>query len=538
MAADAPARPVRSVHVPAPANDRAPRPRRRPVLAYACILVAAFGIRMVYAVGQLPYIQHPDEFGNYEVFHRMVVQRRLNPKFFNYPSLFFDIQAGVHQAYVTVGGLAGWLSSAARMQNPTLQTGGNGIMTQYGPFLTARVVNVCFGVGLVAAGMLLASWCTRRRAIVALAGVVLAFHPSLVRDSGWITVDTLAALTSTLAVAAAVLVARDARLRSYVAAGVMVGLAASAKYNAVFVGVALLTAHLVFARRAPNAWRNFALAVAAAIGAFLLTTPYAIFDAHAFWRDFSFEMHHYTTGHTGAEGGALGHNVTWLWRTTGPLAVLAFGGVFARKKYRRILLVPASYALAYVAVISAPRVRFERNLVPLLPTLLVLATIGVWALGERLVFATAERRAKGVIRPVVAGIAVAVLAWPIVLGLRGVSGVRSDERAAARDWISHRVAAGSSIAIEPYVPYLDPKRYQLTKYATTVMQRRAFERTRPDVVIVTTEGSGRYLSGTAARKDARANLAWLRASACERRRFGSGSPAVEVFKLRCTAPAP
>ena len=44
----------------------------------------------------LPYLDHPDEPTNYGVFHEMVHDRTLNPHFFNYPSLFFDLQAFVH----------------------------------------------------------------------------------------------------------------------------------------------------------------------------------------------------------------------------------------------------------------------------------------------------------------------------------------------------------------------------------------------------------------------------------------------------------
>ena len=49
--------------------------------------------RLFLARGILPYVRHPDEVVNMNVVLQMLGTRTLNPHFFNYPSLWFYLQA-------------------------------------------------------------------------------------------------------------------------------------------------------------------------------------------------------------------------------------------------------------------------------------------------------------------------------------------------------------------------------------------------------------------------------------------------------------
>jgi 4-amino-4-deoxy-L-arabinose transferase-like glycosyltransferase len=226
-------------------------------------------------------------------------------------------------------------------------------------------------------------------------------------NSRWATPDMLTALFVLTALVGAMLVARHPSPRGYVLSGIGVGLATSTKYNAVLVIAALVVAHLL----ARGEWRWLALAGACAVGAFLLTTPFAVFDFHHFWHDFTGEIHHYQTGHPLHQGDTFDTNVRWLWGSVGPLLLGLLLVPWARS--RRLLLVPSSFALVYFVELVQPVVRFERNLVPLIAVLLVVIAVAVVEVGTR-------RRALLV--------AFALFAiWPVALTVRDTWRVARDD---------------------------------------------------------------------------------------------------------------
>ena len=124
---------------------------------------------------------------------------------------------------------------------PYAQTAGNGFTRDSSVVLLARSTTVALQIGLVGATMWLGWLLSRRRTAAVLAGLFVAVHPILVHNARLATPDTLSALTATVAVAAAVAVARNPSLRNYLLAGGAVGLAAGSKYNVAVVGVAVVT---------------------------------------------------------------------------------------------------------------------------------------------------------------------------------------------------------------------------------------------------------------------------------------------------------
>jgi 4-amino-4-deoxy-L-arabinose transferase-like glycosyltransferase len=470
------------------------------------VLVGALAIRLIGVTWALPYLYHPDEAGNYGVFHTMVRDRTLNPRWFHYPSLFFEIQALVHGAYEVV----------ASTSLPVLQTGANGVMYSSGPLLAGRAVTVLTGVALVGAGMTLAWTLTQRQSMTALAGALLAVHPILVRNARWVTPDTLVGLTVTVALVAAVLVARRPLPKYYLIAGVAIGLAVSSKYNAGIVVVALVVAHVL----AKGDIRSLGLAAIAAATAFLVTTPFAVFDFGTFARDVWFEIRHYSTGHAGYEGDSLGTNIAWLWNATGPLLLMLFLVPWVTATVRRLLIVPLAFVVAYGALVGLARVRFERNLVPLIPALLVIASVVI-------VDVLARRR-------VLALTAAALALWPASFALRDARDALRDERADARMWIARNMPSKSTIIVDAYAPYVDPNRFDAVAVNFALLEERsAIERAEPDAVIVTALGSGRYLSGVSARPAAARTLTWLEGRACGDVSFGRGQQHIRVLQLSC-----
>jgi hypothetical protein len=167
----------------------------------------------------------------------------------------------------------------------------------------------------------------------------------------------------------------DGRRVDYVAAGILAGLTASAKYNGGIVILSVVAAHLLRYRDGrASAAANVALALACCAAAFLATTPYALLDYPAFIKDVDFIREHYRTGHAGMEGDPFRWYSAYLWHTTGAIAVLALIEI-ARGALRRdaptILL--ATFPVAYFAFIGSYEVRNDRTLLPLLPFVFLLA---------------------------------------------------------------------------------------------------------------------------------------------------------------------
>jgi len=89
-----------------------------------------------------------------------------------------------------------------------------------------------------------------------------------------------------------------------------VGLAASCKYTGALLAVPFLLAYLLQAHRrgtsplralaGPQPWA----AGGAALGGFLLTSPYCLLDAGTFWQHFSYERFHMARGHFGIDPAA------------------------------------------------------------------------------------------------------------------------------------------------------------------------------------------------------------------------------------------
>jgi 4-amino-4-deoxy-L-arabinose transferase-like glycosyltransferase len=499
-------------------------------IAIVAVLIAAFAVRVIGVTWHLPYVYHADEPTNYSVVRVMMLRRSLDPRFFHYPSLFFYVYGAVIGAWFEFGRALGWFHSVASMPRPIMEVAGAGVMPDHSLLIAARMVTVGLSTATVGLGMLMCRLITPRRSAVLLAGALLAFNPTAVRNARWFTPDSLAALTATAAIVAAVVVAKRPRLRHYIIAGVLIGLAVSAKYNVALVAVALVVAHFLARREEKVPFVYLVYAAGAAIAAFFVTSPYALFDAHRFWSDFTFEIRHYNAGHPGNEGNAPQVNADWVWASVGPALLLLFGMFVMPARVRRLCWIPFSFVVLYFVAVSVPKVRFERNLTPLLPALLVVAAIVGVECFERV--RTAMHDAPLV---KVAGVlaALAVVAWPAVFAIRQTNDALTDYKASARTWIQQHVPPQSHVVLDGYSPWLDPAQYKLTASPLVLRDLAKVRPTDPDAIVVTQNGSGRYLSGYDRSQTVVDNLASLKATACDQASFNRGASRIWVFRLRC-----
>ncbi len=361
--------------------------------ATAAVLALAAALRLVGIEYGLPFgaLLDPDEQSIVPRAWRMTHGAGLDPHWFDYPSLVLYVLAPLQV----------WQGSPS--------------------YLAARLVVAAFGVGAVAAAWWLGRAAYGRTAglvaasAVAVETVGVAYSHRAVTD-----VPMTALLTVSLALAVA------GRLEW---AGVAAGLAASAKYPAVFLLAPLVVAGW-------GRWRRLAVAVGLAAVAFLATSPFVLVHPGQAWSDATRVQRLAREGWLGFEHDsfALFSFTGKLWDGLGPaLAVSVLGLVLALRRRTRADLVLAAFVLVYLADLLTLRAHFDRYVLPLVPPLAVLA-------GRQRILA-----------PLTLGLLVVPLVWAVGDDVRLT---RTDTRAVAHAWIVAHVAPGAPIAAESSTPPL------------------------------------------------------------------------------------
>jgi 4-amino-4-deoxy-L-arabinose transferase-like glycosyltransferase len=367
---------------------------RRSFPFLAAILGLAATLRLIGIQYGLPFggLLNPDEQNIVPRAWRMVHGGGLDPHWFDYPTLVLYVLAPFQ----------------AWQDQPS--------------YLTARLVIATFGVGGVAA----AWWLGRAAygktaglvaaAIVAVETVGVAYSHTAVTD-----IPMTALITVSLALAV------TGRLEW---AGLVAGLAASAKYPAVFLLVPLVVAGW-------RQWRRLAISVGLAVVGFLATSPYVLVHPHQAWSDASRVQRLARDGWLGFEhdSWALFSFTGKLWGGLGPVLLIAVAGlVLALRRHSRTDLILAAFVLVYLVDLLTIRAHFGRYVLPLVPPLAVLA---------------GRLRA---LAPFTVGLAIVPLVWAIGDDARLT---RTDTRAVAHGWIVSHVPRGATVAAESSTPTLD-----------------------------------------------------------------------------------
>ena len=154
------------------------------------ILLIALSVRVWGVNYDLPYIYHPDEPGYITISQNIFKTGDLNPHFFNYPSLFFYINALAYIPYYLLGKLMGIFHTPNDILPPISLTMGVTQAQMPTTVLLGRVITICFGVGTVGLVYLVGKQITGRTAVGALASLMVAISPTNVWHSRLITPDT------------------------------------------------------------------------------------------------------------------------------------------------------------------------------------------------------------------------------------------------------------------------------------------------------------------------------------------------------------
>jgi 4-amino-4-deoxy-L-arabinose transferase-like glycosyltransferase len=429
-------------------------------VALVVVLTMVGGLWLATAANDLPYMHHPDEPVSLRVVDEMIEEGDPNPHFFTYPSLYFYLHAAAHLD----GPLLGWLDGDE--SPPVTEVIGTTKTTTPSSVMVHRAVSVLMGVIAIVAVYATARLVTRRTGAALFAAAVMATSVTLGVNARLVTPDVVATALVACALWASVRLWLNPTWGAHVLAGAMVGLAASSKYNAAIVATTVVAAAALSpGLRGQVLCRLKKLVVSgvAAGAAFVLTTPYALLDRSVFLEHLRYQRNHYATGHPGMDGDSALWYARYLLSTESLLviaAILGVGMALASARWRPVLLL-ATFPVVYGALAATQAVRNDRTILLLLPSLAVLAGLGGAAFVDRV--ASDERgSALSSSKLLRAGLVLGVVAL-IAQGARLVDRLNPPTTtwAASREWIEDNIAAGSSIYIEGYSPWVDPAAYEL-----------------------------------------------------------------------------
>lgn len=424
----------------------------------AGVLLVTLALRLWGIAFGLPYLYHPDEPGYVSIVQNIFKTGDLNPHFFNYPSLFFYLNALAYVPYYLAGKLIGTFGSVADIAGPILLIGGSGKTALPSTFLLGRGLSVTFGVAAVVLTFHMGRQITGRTAVGVLAALFLAFSPTHIANSRFVAPDVFLTFFVLLAAWLAFRVYASGRTTDYLLAGAAIGLVGSTKYNGVIIAVVLLTAHFLrHGFKGLTEWRLY-LAPAAAAVAFLATTPFALLDPIHFLEGVRIEAQHYATGHPGGTGSTLLWYLDYLWNTEGPaILVSALAIVWGICRRSKPIWLLAVYPVTYFTFISMFVVHNDRTLLPLLPFLFLLAAAALVSLYG---WARTQAHMRGAWIGAFIVLILLSLALPLTRALAdNVRLTTPNSLETARVWIERNAPPGAHFAVESYSPYVDPQHF-------------------------------------------------------------------------------
>ncbi len=450
-----------------------------------CILMLACGTRL-YGIGWGgPFVYHPDERTEVGRAMRMVATGDLHPHFFLKPSLFLYLQAAVFSVVESVADRPvseGMYSRGPASPDPPPSA----FLYHWWGRCTAAVMG---GVSV------LLVYATGRRLFTSGVGLWAAFFLSITPrhalESHYAAVDVPVTAMCLLAFVFTVRAFQAGKRQDWALAGLFAGFAASTKYPGGLIVLAPVVALLLSPRRSRLFDRTFWLG-SAGIGAasligFVLGTPYAVLDfSQFFWQGIAYEWTHYSTGHPGQEGPA---NHWWYARNLfshilGPsLSIAALAGLV------RSLLRPArqgfvllSFPLLYFAFVSSFTVRFERQMMPILPFAAVWAGLACDAAGRWLAERCHAWQKPALERCIIPGLVLLVGVWPLLVVLQDSYRFSlPDTRSVASEWIEKNLRRGT-LAREEFTPQMPNLPASQVRYEPWGIAKRGLEAWRAEGV--------------------------------------------------------
>ncbi len=371
----------------------------------------------------------------------------LNPHFFNYPTFAIYLHFLVQQICYGIGVSLGHFANPNDFSllidiDPTW------------PVVAARLL----GIGADA----ITVWMTwrlaehLRRDSGWMAALLVALSPVFIVTARAIHVDSIMTAFAATALERLLCWRKDGGHRRLAMAVVFIGLATGAKYTAV-----VLVVPLAWALWERNGWRGlrlWPLLAAAALGVFIISSPWVLLDRHRFWTDFAAESLHMQDGHLGVLGatGAV-HYLKRVLIDVGPVAVLLVLLTLVRLRRadpsRSAAVTLWLALLPLVLGLLTVRMEADRYLEPVLLLMAPLAAAAAFDLTARV-----RSRAFAILLPI------ALLAPALVGGLRTATSGHDNTQQQARRWCEANLAGGELMVQEAYgVRMLTPVKQEATR---------------------------------------------------------------------------
>ncbi|MGD9046660.1 MAG: glycosyltransferase family 39 protein [Anaerolineae bacterium] len=394
---------------------------------------------------------HPDEHALVERAAAILWTGDWNLHRFNYPPVYAYVQAGAYALYFLYGVTQDLWRYVPGFVVPNYYQVGRLVTAVFGTLTVLTVYSV---------GRQMRGWRTG-----ILAAALLAVNYLHIIHSHYATFDVMVGFWASLTLLFSELIRTRGEAKWYLLAGLCAGLAGATKYNGAVVVVAPLTAHGL--RESKGVWGWLSGGLFLALGGFLVGffggNPFALGNLPDFLNDLATVLHHYGTQHPGFEGTG-----NWRWYATVLLTsadalwvvagITGLVGLLWRDWRKGLLLL--SFPILYFLVISRFIVRFERNLVPLLP---FLALGGGWLLD-----AGSDWLRQRLKWSQLGGNMLAILATALLVVLPLIASVsfdralsQTDHRESAGQWVEAHIQPGSRIAIEHYSVPFDYDRYHV-----------------------------------------------------------------------------
>ena len=335
---------------------------------WVVLVVAALIVR-------LPFVLHvgPNEGGGDEWYTAWrawaILFERGHPGAFFHPALFYEACAALYSALYLVGRLAGAFHSPVDLL-------ADFVLHEARYLQALELLSAIFGALTVPVVFELARRQSGWRAGFVAAGI-LTLLPVHVLYSQRARVDSLCILLTAVAMLAMYRLAERGRRRDFIAAGVAIGLATSANYPAVLLGIAYLAAASLVRERAPSSelGRSIALGVGAGALVFALTNPYFSLSPAAAAQALGYQLSLTVWQHPYAEK-SRGFYLRLLYDQSPLFAVLAAGSAvwlaIRGPGFRRIL---GMFPWLVVGAFTAARTQEDRYIFIAMPWLCV--AIGV-----------------------------------------------------------------------------------------------------------------------------------------------------------------
>ena len=417
---------------------------------------------------------------------RMMKTGDLNPHFYDYPTLYMYVQAGVATARFLVGAMQGEWASLAQAPHEAFYVWGRAVTAIMG----TATVWVLFLIGM--------RW---GRQTALLAAVMFAVMPLHVRESHFVLTDVPVTFFVMLAVLLSLRAHERASTPWFAAAGMAVGLAAATKYNGAVALIVPLTSVAMTPALRPSRTVAVLATLAGMLAAFLVAAPYTLIDLPVFLNQFARLSGEYRSVNPGSEPVWLIYLKHLRIALGWPGSVIAAAGLalglvrVAVGPSRLYWLVAVLFPVVYFRFISNQNLVYGRYLLPLLPLLSLLGATAVVAAVSGLRHTGLSRRGRNLVVVALTVLAVGPPAYTSIAFDANAARTWTTEQ--AYNWILANVPKGSRVTMESRQILL-PDAYR-TKYLAQLRLKPfdSFAAEGVEYLVASSQCYGPYLNAAA-----------------------------------------